>query len=447
MPLYTRVLSTEEYGITNTIVDMGNLLIPLITLGIVNAIIRFGLEKNIRKSDVFSTGFFMILLGGVTLFCLQPVLVPILSPLMQLMEMSSEHVSQNLLLLVVFSFTSAMRSLCHQFVRARGMVRLYAVNGILSTALTILFNIIYLVVLRWGVVGYVLAIITADFLSTCFLFFCADLQKFLRFRGMDLGVSRSMLWYALPLIPNTIFWWIINLSDRLMIAAFMGQSYNGLYVAAYKIPNVIILLAGIFSDAWQMSAFTEMQGRNKFFTKVFNTYSSLLFMAASGVILFCRVMIRILVSDAYYECWKYVPILVVTTTFTCMVDFMGSIYMTEKKSLRSMVTTAIGAGANIFLNLQLIPTYGVNGAAMASLASYFLVFFIRVLDTRKYVQIRFRWLQLCVNFILVMGECYLMIKEVPLWILWCSLITIVMLLLNMKELLESARKILRRRTA
>ena len=447
MPLYTRVLSTEEYGITNTIVDMGNLLIPLITLGIVNAIIRFGLEKNIRKSDVFSTGFFMILLGGVILFCLQPVLVPILSPLMQLMEMSSEHVSQNLLLLVVFSFTSAMRSLCHQFVRARGMVRLYAVNGILSTALTILFNVIYLVVLRWGVVGYVLAIITADCLSTCFLFFCADLQKFLRFRGIDLGVSRSMLRYALPLIPNTIFWWIINLSDRLMIAAFMGQSYNGLYVAAYKIPNVIILLAGIFSDAWQMSAFTEMQGRNKFFTKVFNTYSSLLFMAASGVILFCCVMIRILVSDAYYECWKYVPILVVTTTFTCMVDFMGSIYMTEKKSFHSMVTTAIGAGANIFLNLQLIPTYGVNGAAMASLASYFLVFFILVLDTRKYVQIRFRWLQLCVNFILVMGECYRMIKEVPLWILWCSLITVVMLLLNMKELLESARKILRRRTA
>ena len=52
MPLYTRVLSTEEYGVTNTIVDMGNLLIPLITLGIINAIIRFGLEKNIRKSDV-----------------------------------------------------------------------------------------------------------------------------------------------------------------------------------------------------------------------------------------------------------------------------------------------------------------------------------------------------------------------------------------------------------
>ncbi len=447
MPLYTRVLSTDEYGITNTIVDMGNLLIPLITLGIINAIIRFGLEKNIRKSDVFSTGFFMILLGGAILFCLQPVLVPILSPLMQLMEISSEHVSENLLLLVVFSFTSAMRSLCHQFVRARGMVRLYAVDGILSTALTILFNVIYLVVLRWGVVGYVLAIITADFLSTCFLFFCADLQKFLRFRGIDLGVSRSMLRYALPLIPNTIFWWIINLSDRLMIAAFMGQSYNGLYVAAYKIPNVIILLAGIFSDAWQMSAFTETHGRNKFFTKVFNTYASLLFMAASGVILFCRLIIRILVSDAYYECWKYVPILVVTTTFTCMVDFMGSIYMTEKKSLHSMVTTAIGAGANIFLNLQLIPPYGVNGAAMASLASYFLVFFIRVLDTRKYVQIRFRWLQLCLNFILVMGQCYLMIKEVPLWILWCSLITVVMLLLNMKELLESARRILRRRAA
>ena len=163
MPLYTHVLTTAEYGVTNTIVDMGNLLIPLITLGIINAIIRFGLEKETRKSDVFSTGFAVILLGTLLLLCLQPVLTDLLSPLMVLMDMDPQNISRNLLLLIAFSFMSAMRSLCHQFVRARGMVKLFAVNGIVSTALTILFNVLYLVTFRWGVMGYIMAIITADF--------------------------------------------------------------------------------------------------------------------------------------------------------------------------------------------------------------------------------------------------------------------------------------------
>lgn len=444
MPLYTRVLSTEEYGVTNTIVDMGNLLVPLITLGIINAIVRFGLEKKVRKSDVFSTGFFMILLGGAFLVCLQPFFVPILTPIMNLMEMEVSHVSQYLFLLVAFSFTSAMRSLCHQFVRARGLVKLYAVDGIISTLLTILFNVLYLVTFHMGVVGYVLAMITADFLSVVFLFYFADLQKFLRFRGIDFRVSRSMLRYALPLIPNTIFWWITNLSDRFLVAGILGQDYNGLYVAAYKIPSVIILLAGIFSDAWQISAFTETRGRNRFFTKVFNAYSSFLFLAASGIILFCRPIIRILVSDQYYSCWKYVPILVVATVFTCVVDFLGTIYMSEKKSLHSMVTAGIGAGTNIVLNLQWIPIHGVNGAAMATLVSYLLVFCLRVLDTHRYVQIQFCWLRLCVNFAVVMVQCFLVINEAPLWVLWCSLLTLFMVLINMRELFSSAQKILRR---
>ncbi len=445
MPLYTHVLTTAEYGVTNTIVDMGNLLIPLITLGIINAIIRFGLEKETRKSDVFSTGFAVILLGTLLLLCLQPVLTDLLSPLMVLMDMDPQSISRNLLLLIAFSFMSAMRSLCHQFVRARGMVKLFAVNGIVSTALTILFNVLYLVTFRWGVMGYIMAIITADFCSVIFLFVCADLHKFLHFRGLNLKVSKAMLRYALPLIPNTIFWWVTNISDRFMVAGFLGQDFNGLYVAAYKIPSVIILLAGIFSDAWQMSAFTEKKDRDRFFTKVFVTYSSFLFMAAAGVILFARVIIRVLVSNEYYPCWEYVPILVVATVFTCMVDFLGTIYMTEKKSMHSMLTAAVGAGINILLNLQWIPLYGVNGAAMATLASYMMVFVIRAVDTRRYVRIRFSWLRILVNFVLVMGESLLMIREVPLWPLWTALVTLLLLLLNLKYVFSGLQQILHRR--
>ena len=70
MPLYTRVLSDAEYGITDLIVQTGNLLLPLASLGIVNAVIRFGLERHVRKSDVFTTGLATILTG----FCIMLLL-------------------------------------------------------------------------------------------------------------------------------------------------------------------------------------------------------------------------------------------------------------------------------------------------------------------------------------------------------------------------------------
>ena len=82
---------------------------------------------------------------------------------------------------------------------------------ILSTATTIFFNVLYLVVLKWGINGYILAMISADTLSTLCLFYLAGLHRYLHLRGLDLRTSKEMLRYSIPLSPNSIFWWI-NLS-------------------------------------------------------------------------------------------------------------------------------------------------------------------------------------------------------------------------------------------
>ena len=135
MPLYTRVLTDAEYGVTDLIVQTGNLLLPLVSLGIINAVIRFGLDRQVRKSDVFTTGLSAILVG----FCVMLLLYPLLSLL--------DFLSDYTVLIYAFVLMSSLRSLCSQFVRARGQVRLYAVDGIVSTLTTILFNVLFLVAL------------------------------------------------------------------------------------------------------------------------------------------------------------------------------------------------------------------------------------------------------------------------------------------------------------
>ena len=148
-PLLSHALSPAEFSITNMIVDMGNLLLPVVTLGIVNSIIRFGLDRSVKKSDVFSTGFFTILFGFLLLLVLQPVIVPVLTPIMELMDIEPKYVSQYMMYLICFVGMSSMRSLFSQFTRARGLVRLFAVDGIISTFTTVLFSCLYVMYSIW----------------------------------------------------------------------------------------------------------------------------------------------------------------------------------------------------------------------------------------------------------------------------------------------------------
>lgn len=430
--LYTEVLDKSQYGITDLIQQSGNLLLPLVTLGITNAVVRFGLEKGVRKEDVFTTGLFS-LFGGMMVLLL-------FSPLLGAIKLLTDYVW----LLCLFVFMSSLRSLCAQFVRAQSRVKLFAVDGIISTATTILFNIIYLVVLDWGVFGYIFSIICSDALSVIFLFTVAKLQRYIRPRGLDRKLSKSMLLYAIPLIPNTILWWITNVSDRYIVAAICGEAANGMYAAAYKIPSLIMLASGIFMDAWQISAFSEEEGRDRFYSKVMSTYSVLLFAMASGVILCTRLIPRFLFAEAYYDAWRYIPLLVIAMVFTCMVNFLGSIYMTEKKSARSLITAAISAIINIILNILLIPRFGVNGAAAATLACYLVVFVIRLWDTRRYIRIQWNYLRLIICTLLLFVQTVILLLEVLLWVLWEALLFAVMLILCGKGILESVRRLLRR---
>lgn len=432
MPLYTRILSSEDYGIVDLIVQMSNLMLPLVTVGILNAIIRFGLDKSVNKTDVFTTGF-LVILSGFTVFLL-------IEPLLKHIPYMSDYTA----LIYLYVFMSSMRSLCSQFVRAKEMVRLYALDGVLATGTVIIFNILFLVIFRLGIVGYVLATVASDLCSSVFLFFIAKLWRYLKIRKNRKPIAKEMLRYSIPLIPTTVFWWITNVSSRYIVAAELGSQDNGLYAVAYKIPTMVVLISNIFNDAWQMSAISDAQGRerSKFFTKVFGAFQSIVFLSASGLILFSKVIMRLLVSDEFYVSWRYVPLLVLATSFSCMVTFLGSVYMVEKRSVMALVTTMVGAVLNILFSFLLIPRYGVNGAAFAMLVSYIVVFILRAVSAQRMVHMHWNVPKLALNFIICLIQSFIMIFELPFWILWEILLTCIVISINLKPILLQIKHIL-----
>ncbi len=435
MPYITRIMGTGDYGSADLVQQTANVIIPIVTLTIASAALRFALDKNENKADVLSTGI-QITLAGFAAFLLFAY------PLSKL-TINDFSFGEYIGLIYIFVFTSSMRLLLQQFVRGNSQVMLFSVDGIIATATTLGFTILYLSVFKWGVNGYIFAIISSDLCSCLFLFVFGKLYRYIKFKNISKTTRREMIKYSVPLIPTTILWWIINVSDRYMVTYFNGVSSNGLYTAASKIPNFVTLFSTIFVDAWQLSAVDEYdsEDRAEFFSKVFKVYCAGIFTVSSALIFTCRIFTKILVSKEYFDSWQYVPVLIIGTAFSCLVNFLASVYIAEKKSVMAMVTAAAGAITNIILNLVLIPYAGPNGAAIATLIAFMVVFVTRAKNTRKYVKFDLSLFRLIGSVLIISVQTAVILCVEHLGIVYGveAALFCIMLAFNAKPLVEMAK--------
>lgn len=435
-PLYTKILSPEQYSIADLVMQTANLLIPVFTVSIANAVMRFGMDKHEDKAAVFTTGFTTISIGFAALLLCSPALL-----------LLKDGVDSYIPVILMYVLASGMHSLCLQFVRSQGHVKLFAFDGILNTLLTIGFNILFLVGLNMHVTGYLMSTVLADALCTLFLFTVCRLWNYLRFRQLNRTLTQGMLKYSIPLIPTTILWWITNVSDRYMVKYMLGDFENGLYVVAYKIPTILVLVSMVFADAWQMSAVSEDRAtRSDFFGKVFYSFQSIVFIGASVLIMLSKTAMHLLTynNPAYAEGWRYMPILITATAFNCIVTFQSTVYICEKKSVNSMWTSLVGAVLNIALNALLIPRLGVNGATAATFISYFTIFWLRYFNTRRFIPFNTHLPRVCFNTAVLGVQCAVMLLEVKHWLLIEIALAAVITAFNFKPLIISIRRLFKR---
>lgn len=440
---YTGMMTTDEMGVADLIIKTTSILYPVVSLSIGQAIIRYGLERRRRKSDVFTIGLATILCGFI-------ISLPF-HPLLGLIHYNTSSGTTGSLLeyqwlIYLYVLTSCTQNACSQFIRALGYVRLYAIDGIFRTFVTILLNILYLTVFKWNIFGYVFSIICADALSTVCLFLIASLWKYIRLRRPNFYLWRSMLAYSLPLVPDAILVYIIGFSDQAFLAAMQDTSVSAIYSIAYRVPTLIALVASIFVDAWQISIVNNnsREEQIQFFSKVGNTYSSIVFIIASGGIMCAKLAITVLAVPSYYIGWTFIPVLAVGAGFNCLSSFQKSVYLLEKRTVPSFLSTAFSAVINITLNALLIPRYGGMGAATATLISYVALFVYRAIDSRRFMPVRWAKRRLLSTVLLLCIQGALMLLEPPLWLVWQLLLFATVTALNGRELLLGCKKLLHR---
>ena len=447
--LYTKHISPSGIYTKSLIETLVLFLLPVFTFSITEAVVRYGLDNEYDKKQVFSTAGIITLGGLVLLLPVTPFmhLIPVLKP-----------IKSYTFLLYIYVFASALRALCSHFVRARNMVKLFAIDGIFATISLFIFNIIFISKLGMGIKGFMISMILSDSCSALFLFIAAKLYEFTDIKCFNLAFGKTMLRFTLPLVPTTIMWTFTGFSDQIFIGNMhsekfsLGQDAAGIYVAATKIPNLISMVSTIFMQAWNMSAIMENNSsdRDIFYEKVYSAYESLLFISSAGLILMIKPVSAILINYSRYPenstAYIYAPLLIAAAVFTCLNLFLAGIYTATKHTKNAFFTIFIVAIANIILNLILISIWGIQGAALATFISYLICYCIRMFDARRYVPFKFSFIKISVNTIFLLLMSVPIIFNFDKWLVYEIPLATAIVFINNKAVFDTIRKLLGKET-
>ena len=162
--LYAHQLDPVSNGIKDLLETTLLFMQPVFTFALQEYLIRFGLDKDYDKRKVFTTSGAITLTGIV----LMSLIVPMLRGIPAL-----DFLKGYTIMFILYVSMSSLRMLCQNFVRSRDMVKLFSVDGILTTFTLLIFNILFVWTFHMGVKGFLLAAILSDAGSIVFLFVTA----------------------------------------------------------------------------------------------------------------------------------------------------------------------------------------------------------------------------------------------------------------------------------
>ena len=378
VPLYTNILTTNEYGVVDLIYTIGTVLVPVLTLNIGEAVMRFSLDKNAEQEKIMSTGVLSFALSMI--LCL--LIFPIAVNFKEIGAFSG----------YVYGYTISLAlcqiSLCN--LRGKELLLKYSIGNIILSLSTAILNIVFLMVLHKGVEGYLTAYILSNLITALYALIAGNILDVFKKFKIDKKLSKEMVKYSVVLIPNSFMWWIMNSLDRIMVTSMVSVAANGVYAVAYKVPTLVSMVAGVFNQAWAYSAIREEESSDKteYSNSVYERLVGINVVVGMGLLMIMKKFLQYYVGKEYYEAWKYTPFLVIGFVFMTIGTFVATEYTVHKDSVGFVVSGIVGAASNVVLNWLLISHMGAMGAALATCFSYILVYVYRVIDTRKYIVLK-----------------------------------------------------------
>ena len=380
VPLYTSILSPADYGTYDLVFNTVSVLIPLLTSNVVDAVLRFSIDKDADRAGIIGV--------GIKHFLISLVAVASVLSINAVAGFSPDLVKLSPYFFLMFATQALSQILLYC---ARGMNKFVdvAISSVLCSAAIIVSNILFLIGFRMGLTGYFLANIVGPALQIVYFFIRLDFKQ-VKLRHLDQVLERDMLAYSRPLMANAIAWWVNNVSDRYIVTFFCGVAVNGVYSVATKIPSILSVFQTIIGQAWTISAVDEFDpdDKNGFFGDMYSLYNCVMVIACSLIIALDIPLARLLYANSFFDAWRYVPFLTIAIVFGALAGYIGGILAAVKDSREFARSSVAGAVVNVVLNIAAVPLIGPLGSAVATAVCYWLTWFMRMRVMRKYIRLK-----------------------------------------------------------
>lgn len=388
LPLYTGILSTEEYGIVDLLNTLVSLLLPIVTFQVEQAVFRELIEvrgKKDKESRIISSAVITVIFQCIVYLIIFVLISPFIN----------NHYKFFLATNVVANIFS---SLLLQIARGFGDNKKYAFASFVSALSTIIFNVLFLVVIKLGANGMLLGTMLGQIVATIYLFISLRLYKYLKVKDYKKEVIKSLWKYSLPLIPNAISWWVFNASDRVIASAFLGVDQNGILAASLKFSTAFITFYNIFNMSWTESISIAIKDDDvsDYFNKMFNIILKLFTALAIGMIACMPFVFPIMINEKFSVGYGLVPISIIGSLFNVVVGLVSVIYVAKKNTKAIASTSIVSAVINIIVHLVLIKFIGLYAAVISTFVAFFIMSIYRLIDVSK----RYFKVKIDINFII-----------------------------------------------
>lgn len=394
LPLYTNTIPTDEFGKAMLLFSFMGIMNVFYGYGMDVAYLRYvALQEDLHKQRIlFSTGFISLL---VTSFILSCSLVLLQQPVSTII-FHSTLAAKFILLCSGILFFDAMGLMPFMALRAKEKSVPFILLKLANVIVNIGGNIVFILVLKWGIIGIFWANLCSSALT--FVLLSPILIRYFTFH-FDRGVFSEMIRFGLPYVPSGLAVVAMDLIDRFFLERMTNLDITGIYSAGYKLGMFMALFIAAFRFAWHpfFLSTSRQENAKQVFARVLTYFvlaCSLVFLTISffidEIVRFQLFGFTIFGKD-YWASTVIVPLILISyILYGVYVNFLVGVYL-EKKTAWLPLITGSAAIVNIVGNLLLIPFLGMMGSAWAKVACYAAMAFLLYIKIHRVYFVRYEW--------------------------------------------------------
>ena len=389
LPIYTRFLTPADYGVM-ALVEMTLDFISIIA----GARLALGLFRYYHKADnpqdqndIISTSFLLI---GIMYTIVGAITFLAAAPLAQLVFGSGEHT----LLFRVAAINVALGALSiipFSLARVQDRSLLFVGMNLLKLVLQVTFVLLFLVVMRLGVLGVFLATLVANLMVGGAMTFWLFRRVRLSWTG---GAARDLLRYGVPLMATQIATFATTFSDRFFLQVWADEAVVGLYNLAYQFGFIMVMVGyGPIEQIWgpKRFAIAKQPNSDDILSRGFLLINVVMISVAVAIALFVKDLLRIMATPDFHSAYQVVPLILLAYILASWATIQDIGVLVREKTKYIAIANFVVALAAIFGYFIFIPRFFEWGAAGVTLVAFALQFALVYWFSQRLWRVNYRW--------------------------------------------------------